>query len=541
MGIIIQVISVLEEVDFLSPPITLFAQGSSSYKSSQSDFLSLVALALIALFSACEIKDIFKRKSETPKSTSFTYFKADAGIVTINSSTLFHFLSLEDYNNKGNEEFDFSYFNVISFEEPIPNFENNEKIENYNHWLYGYCNNSTDIENIEDIVTNNFLTKSACIRKYYDKETKAYYDTNSPNFRWPSMSHGTFHPENQIYSIIMMSCNQSYLDNVFQGELSCKDINEYDMNAKIVHLNFIDEYIDILNYNKPVTKYAYRIENKLDKDNYSINHLNFNPSIIKSHIGYVFDKEEVEFSIYFDRNDVFTYTKNIDLFMGYTFYLNNRIRYYERTYITIPDILSSIGGILNIVISIMTLINDFIINPYKILKDFNYLLNLFSITEDDILKTNRKNIINKKLKQIENIKKISCTFSKPLSSENAIKEVEKGEDKETVTDQTLNSEEVKNNEAPKTTEKESTSNITAVTNKQNPGDDNDKQVNQKIFSFCDYFIYKITFRKKHKELEIYENFRKKIISVENLTQNYLGMNNLLQLEKRRSKLSSINK
>ena len=62
MGNVFKVISVLEEADFLSPPITLFTQGSSSYKSSQSGFLSLVALALIALFSACEIKDIYLKE-----------------------------------------------------------------------------------------------------------------------------------------------------------------------------------------------------------------------------------------------------------------------------------------------------------------------------------------------------------------------------------------------------------------------------------------------------------------------------------------------
>ncbi len=61
---------------------------------------------------------------------------------------------------------------------------------------------------------------------------------------------------------------------------------------------------------------------------------------------------------FFERNDVLTYEKTNDIYIGYTFYLNNRIKYYERSYKTIPDALSTVGGTLNIVIFIMTLIND---------------------------------------------------------------------------------------------------------------------------------------------------------------------------------------
>ena len=85
--------------------------------------------------------------------------------------------------------------------------------------------------------------------------------------------------------------------------------------------------------------------------------------------------------------------------MGFSFYLNNRINYYERSYMTIQDTLSKIGGTLNIVLFIMTFINNYV-NCYAILVDFNYLLNLFAITPNDIKIVNRKNILDKKLKQV---------------------------------------------------------------------------------------------------------------------------------------------
>ena len=527
----------LKEIDFLSPPITLFSQGFSSHSSIFSGTLSLITLLILILFSIYEIIYLFKRKDETPKSTTFTYFKEDAGSITLDNSGLFHFISFEEYNNKGKEEFDFSYFNAIGIEEPVSLYENNKtNLLNYNHWLYGICNSDNDIKGIEDKVTNKFLTNSACIRKYYDKKTKKYYDTTDPNFKWPSLAHGTFHPENKLYSIIIKSCEQEILKILFNGKYTCKNIDEINSDL-IVHLNFIDEYIDILKYKDPIVKYSYRIENKYDKNHYFVNHLNFNPSEIKSNIGYVFDKIKDEHSFLFERNDVLSYEKTNDICMAYSFYLNNRVRYYERSYKTILEVLSVIGGNFNVIIIVMTLINDYI-NPLMILRDFNCLLNLFSITIVDIEKVNRKNILNKKLRQVEIIKKLSCPLTSQSTKENIIKgeekevEKEKEEDKETVTNQTFESEKNENEEEQKTdsTEKKTIS-------KEKREGFQIKSLNIKL-KFCDFLIYKITFGKRNKNFETFENFRKKILSVEHLIQNYLQINNLLNLEKRRNRKSS---
>ena len=530
---------VLKSIDFLSPPITLFYQGSISHSSPMSGILSIVTLLLVILLSIHEIISLFKRKDETPKSTTFTYFKEDIETITLDTSSLFHFISFEDYNNKGNEEFNFSYFNAIGIEEPVSLYENNNDLLNYNHWLYGFCNNENDIKGIEDKITKKFLTNSACIRKYYDKKLKQYYETTHPNFKWPSIAHGTFHPENKMYSIIIKSCDQNILDILFNRKYICKDVNGIN-NDLIVHLNFIDEYIDILKYENPVVKYSYRIENKFDKEHYSVNHLNFNPAEIKSNIGYIFDKEKVEYSFLYERNDVLAYERTNDICMAYSIYLNNRVRYYERTYKTIPEVFSVIGGNLNVIIIVMTIINEFI-NSLIILNDFKWLLGLFSITEDDIEYVNRRNIVNKKLRQVEIINKLNCPFTSQATKDNILKEEEekeKEEDKETITNKTLNSEKNDNLKETKTT-----SNEKKLDSNEKVEIEQFKSVNSTKFKFCDFLIYKITFGKKDKnnKFKLYENFRKKIISVENLLENYLSINGLLKLEKRRSMRTLKNK
>ena len=146
----------LKNIDFLSPSITLFYQGNPAYTSPLSGFLSIITIILIVLCSIPYLKILFNRDKEVPISTSFTKFVEDAGIFPLNSSALFHFISIENINNKENEEFDFSEFNVIGIDGSISNYESDNNLNNYNHWLYGYCNNDKDNEGLKDIIKHNF-------------------------------------------------------------------------------------------------------------------------------------------------------------------------------------------------------------------------------------------------------------------------------------------------------------------------------------------------------------------------------------------------
>ena len=413
----------VKRLDFLSQAITLFYQGNPSHPSTFSGILSIITLVSILSFSIYHLIHLFNREKELPKSTTFTYFIEDAPLTPLNSSSLFHFISLKSLKNKDYEGFDFSYFNIIGIYNDVSNYESDKNITNYDHWLYGLCNED-DITNIKDIATQDFFKSSACIRKYFDSNNKIYYDTNNPNFKWPSLSHGTFNPKNIYYSIIIKICDQNIIKNVFNNKFICNDINELDMSSILVHLNFIEEYVDISKYNNPIGKYFYRIENKLDNNQYKINHLLFNPSVMISNNGYIFNKKEEYYSHFYDKTDVFSFERKSDIYMGYTFYLSNRMRYYERTYQTIQDILSVIGGISSALNTIMIIINNFF-NQYKTLLDFNYLLNVFSINTNDIKFSIRKNIINKKIEQVEKVKRKSKVFAKPSEIENMLKNIGK--------------------------------------------------------------------------------------------------------------------
>ena len=77
----------LKEIDFLSPQISLYYQGSSSHSSIASGILSIITILLIIYISIIHLKDLFSRDKETLDSNSFTYFIDDAGTIPINSSS----------------------------------------------------------------------------------------------------------------------------------------------------------------------------------------------------------------------------------------------------------------------------------------------------------------------------------------------------------------------------------------------------------------------------------------------------------------------
>jgi len=212
------------------------------------------------------------------------------------------------------------------------------------------------------------------------------------------LEHGTFNPQNKIYSLIVYKCDQNILNNIFGKGHKCKtddEIEEIINKRGLMHFNFIDHYVDILKFKEPIKKYFYRIENTIDKDNYSMNNINFNPILIKSQKGIIFDNYENKKSYSYERNDVFIKLKKGNIYMEYSLLLNNRVNYYERIYKKLTVSLTTLGGVANTIIIIATFIKK-IINQFTALKDIQTILNSSHVSIDEINQP-KKNIELKKI------------------------------------------------------------------------------------------------------------------------------------------------
>ena len=106
----------------------------------------------------------------------------------------------------------------------------------FNHWLYGPCNNESDTEGIGYLIKHKYYEQSACIRKYYDKSKDSYYDTGDPNFRWPIIIKGCSNPDRTFYGVIIEKCNDDEV-RIKSGYESCKtneEINNFIKKNSVI-------------------------------------------------------------------------------------------------------------------------------------------------------------------------------------------------------------------------------------------------------------------------------------------------------------------
>ena len=332
----------------------------------------------------------------------------------MNASSLFHFISVASKeNNFISDGIDFSLFRIIGLEDYFEYYLNDNNLSNYNHWLYGKCSNIINIEEIKHLIQFDFFERSACIRKYFNKEEQKYYDVGDSKFRWPVIAHGTYNKKFKFYNIIAEKCEESTLNLILGEGYHCKNISELGFNQNFtfygeITLQIVNHYEEISNYINPYIKYLERVASVLSSNLYSVNHLNFNPSIIKTYNGLISNSFKENSAPIFERNDVYSFHReDKDVFSVFIIWLKNKLYKNERTYRKLQDVISNVGGIYQSITIIAVYINT-LYNKFIILSDTEVLLHSFIHSEKhnhDYKKKENKNQKIQKLKELDNDKK----------------------------------------------------------------------------------------------------------------------------------------
>ena len=514
-----------KQLDFISPRVTFYYKGFLSHSSILSGILSLFAFILVILTAVYFSFELFKK--EHPTAFYFKSFEEDAGQFPLNSSSLFHFISLSLNKRQFIDEgVDFQSFRIIGLEEYYPRYVHFNNLTKFDHWLYGYCNKEKDTQNINNLINHNFFAQSACIRKYFDSKEQKYYDTGDPKFRWPLIAHGTYNPDNKFYCIILEKCEESTLHLILNGDYHCRTDNEIKEKigfSSVAHFYFIDNYIDVLNYKHPITKFIYRIENTIQTNTYPTNHLNFNPSLIKTFNSFIFDDFDNELSFSFERNDVIFYNDNNKTYTVYYLWLNNRKNYYERNYKKIQDVISDIGGIFHF-LSFLSIYINRIYNNYIVLSDTETLLKSLIHFEKEKHYKNSIDYTKKKqdLKELKN-KNFHKSLSKNLDKEKKKKDSNIGKN---ITEKDL----TKSNDFCMANIKNEINNINQNIDKRLY---RKNAIYNKNYNFWYYTLFLISLGKKNNFFKVYEHFRIKILSEEHLFRNHLNICNLLKINERK--------
>ena len=367
------------------------------------------------------------------------------------------------------------------------------------------------------------------------------YSIGDPEFIWPQIEHGIFNDQNKIYNLMAIKCDDTLLPYILGEGYKCKDDNEInnffsEKITRFLYFYFVNNYIDILNYEKPNTHFLYRIETPLIKIQQTTNNINISPSLVKTHDGLLTDHIKEEISYMFDRNIEYieNYNERYKLYMVYNFVLKNIQEYYERTYKRIQDVISSIGGMNQAITIIAIYLNSFY-NNYIILSDTELLLHSSIDSEKEIYNKNvlNKNCLNDEHKSPKNkdkINDINKNIEAKIESEHKnSRRNNKVENDISVTD---NSKSTTNKKIWELTEK-STKNLEIFkiinNNPKEKEEGTEKNQNRVKKTFCNYILYRLTCGKKKDNFNMYKNFRIKIISEEHLVRNHLNIYNLLKV------------
>jgi len=529
----------IKKLDYLSPNVTFYYKGYLSHTSIISGIISIISILIMTIQIGYYCLYIIQRKGLN--AFYFNSFLEDVGTFPFNASSLFHFISLGELGqNYWNVGVNFTKYRIIGFETYSIYYLDDKNLSKYNHWLYGLCNNNSDTEGIGYLINYKYFEQSACIRKYFDSKDQKYYDTDHPNFRWPIIGHGIFSKNNIFYNIIVESCKEDTLNLILGDGYTC--INDPLIELNTVYFYFINHYIDLLNYKNPNTKFLYRIETGIHKDEFYINNLNFIASNIETNNGLLFDNIKEEKTYIFERNDVarqMKFKKEEDLFISYYFWILNNMNYYQRNYKRIQDVISSIGGFNQVVIFISIYINSFY-NKYIQLKDTESLI--FSSIYSEKKKMTKEMIENKVSEKIKFSKKDNINKF-PIKKDDKNKSNINARNKkieENINNFSKSDNNFLNNSENITHKFKYPSRVNKIENEIKNNTINEKSdsaniTHNKIKNFCEFIVFKLFCKKKYKWFEVYDNFRIKIISEEHLIKNHLNIYNLLRAIKHKKR------
>ena len=560
---------IIQNLDFLSPKITLYFKGNNKHSSVISGIITIISYLFILISIIYYSLDFFQKGN--PTVYFFNRYIEDAGIFPLNASSIFHYLNLiAAAKVKTIGEIDFKSISIYGIQRSIEHYIVDFDLKRDRHWLYELCqydDYNINSQKFSKLIDKNEFSKSACIKKFFSPTEKRYFNIGEPGFEWPSLNHGMSHPNLTMYGIIVEKCQNDSARNYCN---SIEIIDEY-LRGFGIALNFIDYRSDVLNYKIPFIQFINTITNGLNAktQTISLNNLNFNPNIIRTHNGVIFDHFIEESKYSFSQNEKSVVEQgNKKVIASFFFLMQNMSIYNERHYKRFQDLLSNIGGVGSFILLVGFFINSFI-SYYIILLDTTDLLfrieKLNTIKDYSINKPISLIRGNEVIHQLKNNNSNYEVFSLQKSNYPLFtNDLNKNENERNTEHLKLFLNLNKNNKNININKNsyqnldnnkisKDNTNIILINNKLKSNSDtnikklevkkpnfNIKDSNKNIiqkpigkanFNWCNYILYVMLFKRNNSKIRFFEKFREQILSEENSLQNHLYINRLLEFSK----------
>ena len=521
----------LKKLDIISPKISIYHKGSLTHSSIASGIISIFAIIFIFIIVIYYSLDMIQKKN--PKVYNIDSYIEDVPTFKVNYTSFFHFINIVTVGSPGGiDGIDFKKFRIIGSKAYYSNFLHTN-LKSITHWVYGPCDNSSDLGELGKLITYDYFQKCACIKKYYDHKNNKYFNINNPNFKWPEIGHGLSHDNNIMYNIYIQNCNDNLIGEVLGDDSQCNNITEINKyfqiqrGQKMFHLYFLDHYINNSDYRNPIKPYFTRIETPYESDQYTVHNIKFNPSLIKTDHGIIFEDKKEELSYEYDRNEEYIKEKGEkdDIYISYSFLFKNVMIESERKYKRIQDIISEIGGFYKFA-QLFAFYLNYYYNCYIVLQDTQILLN-------DLIQTEKGNINTQKnmFQKLNNLKDIEGKNEKPkekdkneISSTSRINNIRTNKSKSIINPRdedssNINSTNLKMKQLNSSIDRNKIKNLVL---------NNENTLKSYHTSFYKFLLYKLSCEKKNNYYQVYHNFRIKIISEEHFIRSHLNIYNLLK-------------
>ena len=405
----------INEIDFLSPPITLFHLERRTHTSKVGGFLVILMFILCSLFIYLLVSEIITHKKMT---TLFhKKFEFEAGLYSFNSSSIFHFIQIFSADSGGYfDKYDSKY--IRAYTTYVHSNFSSSSLDLYDHWVFDTCRKDIDDKGLEPYLFDNIenFTNGVCIRYYFNSTEKKYYSREDKGFSWPYLEHGTSQRKNIYLTTIIQKCsNDSIINKIFGICPPQKEIDDYLNKYFEIYLYFTDMQVDPTNYTQPLQKYFEVVSSGIGNSKTFVeNYLHFSPLRIRTDIGSIIGSSYIINSFLFDSNRKGTGLNNEEYFTIVKYYhlMQNTAQIYERKYNNIFDILSEIGGVVQFIFYIFYWIN-FSYNRYTIAYDTN---NLFFTVRAENNGINGLKFDNLKRKTIINFPKSDNLIKKKINN-----------------------------------------------------------------------------------------------------------------------------
>ena len=540
----------LKQLDMLSPRITLYYKKKNKHASAISGILTIITFASILGFILPYIINYINR--ENPTAYFFNRYVDDIGTFSLKDSNFFHYIQLIEGRSREPRDLDFNKIEIMGIGIPMEYFINIRNFAFFDHWVYGKCDDKTDIKKVENLLNKTKFFKSACIKKFYKSSTLKYYDIDDENFEWPIIEHGSSHPESKVFGLIIKKCTNTSLRLRNFGPCSSEEeIHNYAL-SNLLSFTVIDHYVDILNYKNPISQFLFTLNSAISPDAFKINNLNFYPALVKSYNNLFTDKTN-EISAYtFHQNEQVTSSLENSEYLGaYYLWLQNTQQYYERRYHKLTEALPEIGGVINAIMMIARFIN-YLISRFNLLSDTKDLIS-------DVLKQNYS--VYENIKKSKSIKQF-LENNKQTENENlTIKKFESGQNiKRFKFPENLEEEKDEDNKIINKRINIINNNLGEETNRINKNHEDSKEkviskqpssiyesfsnkrtksiirrnyslLEKKDFNCFNYLCYLIFCKQINSDIKKIEELRRLIISEESIFNNYFNVYKLLEENK----------